>query len=289
MTYFSSLDKKFPVAGCFAAMAACLTVPSGHSAGLVNPGFELPVLTRGVADFATFNESVVTGWKTTALDRLIEIWSDGFASSDGFGPINAFEGTQHAELNANSVATLYQDSTGIAAGSLVGFTFAHRGRLGVDTLRLTITDLGANNVPGGGDDSTLFTKLYSDNRFAWSQYTSAAEAPIVTLGNNIRFAYESVSAAGGDSTYGNFLDAVNFGVGVPEPTTTMLMFGALIPTLAVRSRRKTKGQPRGARVQLSRMGGVTKAEGAFVWLPTPSAATRSTQSRARAAQSPSPR
>ncbi|MDO9227761.1 MAG: PEP-CTERM sorting domain-containing protein [Pseudomonadota bacterium] len=177
----------------------------------------------------------IPGWQTTASDNKIEIWSDSFQG------IAAYEGTQFAELNAYEVSTLYQDVTGIASGSLVGFQFAHRGRLGVDVLRLSIIDLGLDSLIGGGDDTTLFSNQYSTGNNAWAFYTSAGEAPIIALGNNVRFAYESISAAGGNPAISNFLDAADFGVGVavasvPEPSSiALLLLGVM--GLGIRGRK----------------------------------------------------
>ena len=147
--------------------------------------------------YALVNASQVPGWKTTATDNLIEIWRQGFLG------VPAYDGDQHAELNATQVSTLYQDVTGIAPGSIVGFQFAHRGRLGVDTMEFTLTDLGPNGVLGGGDDTVLFDQQYSDDKTAWGFYTGSG---ITALGNTVRFSFKSISAAGGDQAIGNFLD-----------------------------------------------------------------------------------
>jgi hypothetical protein len=126
------------------------------------------------------------------------------------------------------VSTLYQDIFGVAGGSIVGFPFAHRGCLGVDTMLFRMTDLGVDGVIGGGD-TTLFTNTYSDGKSAWGFYTGSG---ITALGNTVRFSFESVSAFGDRPSYGNFLDDVDFGVGVgahaPEPATILLFgFGLL--------------------------------------------------------------
>jgi hypothetical protein len=204
-------------------LGLALTTSRDAAAGLINGSFEIPRFTPGVPDFALFDASMVTGWQTTATNNVIELWSDGFSNVSG-GPVFAYEGDQHAELNATEVSTLFQDASGIPLGSLVGFQFAHRGRSGVDTLRLTITDLGSDNAPGGlltAVDTVLFTNLYSDGNTAWGFYTNPT--PLAALGNTVRFAYESVSAAGGNQAIGNFIDAADFGVGVgaavPEPST----------------------------------------------------------------------
>ena len=108
-------------------------------------------------------------------------------------------------------------------------------------MRLIITDLGANNAAGGGDDSVLFTKDYADGNTAWGFYTSAGESPISALGNNIRFAYQALTTASGNSTIGNFIDAADFGIGVgggnvPIPGTVLLVGLGLACLRAVRRR-----------------------------------------------------
>jgi hypothetical protein len=190
--------------------AATFSGPArANGTSLINGGFEgNPVLTPGTSNI--FNQSAVDGWKTTATDSNIEIWASG---ANG-GP-SAYEGNQFAELNAHQTAALYQDVSGISAGGLLGFEFAHRARVGTDVMRLTITDLGINDIFGDGDDTTLYTNLYSDTTAAWGFYSSANIA--TTLGNTIRFSYEAVSTGSGSPSAGNFLDAASFGVGVGVP------------------------------------------------------------------------
>jgi hypothetical protein len=214
-------------------LALAYALPAAAADHLTNPGFEDPSLTPGAADYHVVDAGTVPGWATTATDNRIELWTDGFIG------VTSYEGAQHAELNANQVSTLYQDLDGIAAGSLLSFQFAHRGRAGVDTLLLTITSLGADSALGGGDDVVLFTKQYSTDNTAWSLYTSSSEAPIIASGFPMRFAFESVDAAGGDPRVGNFLDAVDFGLGVappapiPTPSIGLLGQGLLVTTLGL--------------------------------------------------------
>ena len=191
------------------------------NAGLINGGFELPVI--GSTASTQANPGLVPGWQTT--DTSIEIWSQSFQG------VTSFEGDQHAEINAIIDGTLFQDVTGIAPGSILGFEFAHRARVGTDVMQLDITDLGSDNLPGGGNDTVLFSKQYSATTTAWIFNTNAGEAPIVALGNTTRFAYSAISTGSGNIGAGNFLDAVDFGVGigtVPIPSTAILILTGLL-------------------------------------------------------------
>ena len=170
-----------------------------------NPGFEEPRIQKGAFEF----RKRIPGWKTT--NELFEIWSTGFLG------VGAYDGDQFVELNAMEEGTLFQDRASIAQDEVIEFSFAHRGRNGDDTLKLTIIDLGADNVEGGDDDQQLFTREYTTGKDAWAVYNSLAEPSIKAFGNKVRFAYTAIRATGGkgaDNTEGNFLDSVEFGVGV---------------------------------------------------------------------------
>lgn len=225
-----------------AAAALTLGLAAGAQASFVNGSFEDPLgggaestsdwTTR---DFVITSQANVTGWRTTAASGNIEIWRQPGPDAT---PTPAYLGSRFAELNADTVGALYQDVTGIAAGSIVGWELAHRGRSGLDTMRLTITDMGADNALGGGDDTVLFTSLFTDGNTAWGFHQGTG---LVAVGNTVRFEFGAVSTSSGNNSIGNFLDAVDFGVGVgqrvPEPAS-LLLVGAALAAAGVASRRR---------------------------------------------------
>src|SRR5579862_2488438 len=58
-------------------------------------------------------------WKTTEPDSIMEIWWTGFNG------VNAYSGNQFIEMDANALATTYQNFL-IPPGATVTIGFAHR-------------------------------------------------------------------------------------------------------------------------------------------------------------------
>jgi hypothetical protein len=194
---------------------AASAVSASALGGLVDGSFENNDVYYG---YGFIQGGIDTSWLTTAPDNLIEVWGE-------YMPIAAYEGTRCVELNANYASTLYQTVAPVAAGTSVNWHFAHHGRYGTDTMRLTITDLGSDQAWGGGDDTTLFTNEFSADNTAWMVNYGG----VSSLGNSMHFAFEAVSAVGGN-TQGNLIDWCDFGVGViPAPgAISLLAIGALI-------------------------------------------------------------
>ncbi len=204
-------------------------VSSLHANLLVNAGFEAPTLAKDT--YSILDQSKVPGWKSTATDQKIEVWSTPFNG------VSAFEGNQFAEINANMQETLYQDVTGVAAGETLTFQLAHRGRATTESMRFTITDLGIDGIYGTADDTTLFAKTYSDGTGNWGFYTSATEAQILSKGDTIRVSFASLTPG----SVGNFLDAVALNATpatvAPEPgvwAALSLLFFATFGRMALR-------------------------------------------------------
>jgi len=212
----------------FAASAfVTLGTATSANAGLINPGFEYGQPTGSYADYNDASIAPSGGWYTTETDHQIEVWGSGYSG------VQAYQGSNFVELNANAVGTLYQTVKGIQTGYVVDYHFAHRGRLGNDTMQLDITDLTTG--------TSLFSQQYTDGKNAWGFYSGNLTVGAgIAATDTVKFAYTSVSAAGGNPTIGNFLDSADFGVGVnnvPEPTS-LAIFGVGLTGLIVARRRR---------------------------------------------------
>lgn len=222
-----------PLVGLCCALAA----PSAARATLINGGFD--AYPQAASSYSTYTDSNYAGWQTTEGDHQIEVWGTGFQG------VAAYQGSSFVEINANEISTLYQDVSGIPAGALLSFAFAHRGRMGTDTMRLVLTDLGNSGVYGGSDNTVLYSGSYSDDDTAWGAYSSTGMAAIASLGNVLRMSFISVNAAGGNASIGNFLDGVSLSAqgggsqivtAVTEPGTLGLLAAAFGGLLLLRRR-----------------------------------------------------
>ncbi|MFC7387326.1 Ig-like domain-containing protein [Sphaerisporangium rhizosphaerae] len=175
---------------------------------LVNGSFEAPAVATVDWSIPDASTNPAAGWHTTATDNKLEFWR---GSAAGFP---AADGQQFAELNANQVSTLYQDLPTVP-GTPMTWGVYHRGRLGTDVMRVLIGAPGATmaQIPSGASSPDI-----SDDNTAWRYYTGVYVVPPGQT--TTRFAFESVSAAGGTPTAGNFLDGVTFQSPPCLPMTT---------------------------------------------------------------------
>ncbi|MFD0352380.1 hypothetical protein ACFVHW_01335 [Streptomyces sp. NPDC127110] len=162
------------------------------SISLENGGFEAPAI--GDQTFTFLDEGSVPGWKTTASDRKIELWSDGYKG------VPAAEGRQFAELNATEASTLYQD-VATSPGQSLRWRLDHRGRLGNDTMEVLI----------GPPDGPLVPQGRLADAMTWGQHSGQYRVPAGQT--RTRFAFRAVESTGGDASFGNFLDGISFGTG----------------------------------------------------------------------------
>ncbi len=173
------------------------------SIGNINSSFEnLDILTNNDHDqsfnsgnIKNYDQSFIDGWSTTAADQRIEIWHNNNTISSGIH--DAFHGDQFAEINANSDAALYFDLATVP-GSFLNWSFAHKGRSGIDELSVNIGAPGAEVVQGN------FATDNTDWAFYEGNYTIPADQ------FTTRFQFEAVSTNGGNNSVGNFVDTISF-------------------------------------------------------------------------------
>ncbi|WP_395025488.1 beta strand repeat-containing protein [Comamonas odontotermitis] len=150
----------------------------------------------------------MTGLLTTG--GLIEMWSTGFSS------VNARDGRNFVELNANQASRLYQRIC-LVQGETVGWQFSHRGRSSTTTRDVAEVKIGAATAvarvgtTSNGSMDTPQAILGSINtppspNGGWRDYSGSFPYTGATGGTN--FGFESISSAGGDNSVGNFLDNV---------------------------------------------------------------------------------
>ncbi|HLY13239.1 MAG TPA: hypothetical protein VKR24_02730 [Candidatus Limnocylindrales bacterium] len=188
-----------------AAPAAVAAASCGAgSSTLLDGGFETPVIAAG--GNSSLDASLVPPWLTTDSANQIEIWGSGFNG------VPAAQGAQFVEINANSAGTLYQDVVTMS-GEKMTWSLEHRGRSGTDTMKVLIGDAATADV-GSDTGWNFFSPDLSDPNTAWGAHTGSY---VVPSGQTCtRFGFRAVSSAGGDNSFGNFLDAVSFSVTVPR-------------------------------------------------------------------------
>ncbi|MEO0574629.1 MAG: DUF642 domain-containing protein [Pseudomonadota bacterium] len=182
-----------------------LVLSTAANAGLiVNGGFENNEVNNGNGGWEWYSSSDVDGWDGSN----IEIWQD-------FGAIGAYEGTQHAELNAHPSSggafSIYQ-SFATTAGESYTLSFAYGARRNNhESFQVQLDGLGS-----------LLNELIDDhtvNNWSTFSYTFTADSSETTL------RFTSVTPQTG--TVGNFLDAIDV-VAVPAPGVLMLFGTALL-------------------------------------------------------------
>jgi hypothetical protein len=175
-----------------------VTVPCTDTPiALTNGSFEAPPVT-GYQFLPDASSNPGIGWSTTATDKLVEFWRTGFQG------VQAADGQQFAELNATQFSTLYQDLPTIP-GTVMTWSLYHRGVAGTDTMHVLIGAPGATTAqtPAGASSPDI-----TDGNTAWGHYTGTY---VVPPGQTVtRFAFQSVTTAGGNPATGNLLDGVVF-------------------------------------------------------------------------------
>ncbi|MBC6310904.1 LPXTG cell wall anchor domain-containing protein [Listeria sp. FSL L7-1582] len=137
----------------------------------------------------------VEAWGTSNPSGRIEVWQNG----NGQG-VPAYSGNNFVELNSDAAGPIYQDIKTIP-GSTLTWSFAHRGRSGVDSAELLI------GAPG--NLTPIF--LASDGQ-EWGTYSGTYIVPAGQTHTRLTFA--PISTSTGNLTIGNFLDDVNLYINI---------------------------------------------------------------------------
>lgn len=181
---FVLLTVSFSLAFSFSTAAEDNGLVVGQSS-IINGGFEDPDLKTAnpTASWKNTTKDQVSGWDTTATDGKIEFgWmKDGATletASDHMKPtvtseliagVGASDGWQFAEVVGNESSSLYQ-SLSLNAGHSYEWAVHHRGRAGVDTLALFLTD----------DANIDYTKSDKESKDHFSQIIEWMKAQGVT-------------------------------------------------------------------------------------------------------------
>jgi hypothetical protein len=168
------------------------------TAPLVGPctnGFQNSSFESGPApaSYIITSQNNLPYWRTTATDKMVEVWHTGY--NGGSGPVPAYDGTYFVELEANLTGALYQDVY-TTPGTTLLWNFAHRGRAGTDTCNLKIGPPGA----------TIQVTKVMDNNNAWGVYQGGYAVPANQYVT--RFEFNALGSYGGNNSVGNFLDDV---------------------------------------------------------------------------------
>lgn len=174
---------------------------------LCNSDFE-SYTSLGVFD----NSNVASNcWQTTATDNKIEIWSTN---------PSPYSGSKFIELNATQLSTLFQ-KINLNAGSNLDISFAHRGRMGTDSVKVMIG-------PVGGASTTL--GIFGTGNTAWKVYNVSYKVPS-TGQFNLQFVSQFATP---DKTYGNFLDGVTLKTGsCAVASTKITLINDPLPTALI--------------------------------------------------------
>ena len=202
-----------------------------------NGSFETPACTTQYQPNIASGASGIV-WKTTASDGMIEIVSAATDKTDNgtthyslaqkwHNQGTAADGTQYAELNANSAGALYQDVL-TKPGSTMYWQVSHNGRNGTDTMAVVIAPvdkvvnittqdqlLQVVNSP-----DTYGAKVYNNLTAASGENNWTIHSGSYTVPEGqyyMRYFFVAISTADSDNTIGNHIDKVSFSTSMPEP------------------------------------------------------------------------
>ncbi|MCL2859965.1 MAG: MucBP domain-containing protein [Oscillospiraceae bacterium] len=198
-----------------------------------NPGFEDNSATMVTPPKNNFlDPSGVAPWETTDSLNQIEVWQSGFTPGiPGGVTFTAHSGDWFAEINANSVATLYQQVAAVPGG-LYKWGVWHMGRNGDDTMHIYINGVAMYPYVDGKQSDNLDL---TDGQAVWGNHMGYYMLPITSDQTSMDFQMQAISTANGINAQGNFVDDASLYL-IVEPTIQYLHVGDPTPaddTLAI--------------------------------------------------------
>ena len=182
---------------------------TGTSTSLVNGDISQPALSAG--GYSITDQSNVPGWSSTEGDGKIEVWNNPV----GIQPPN---GNQSIELDANTIAGIYQDLA-LTPGVTYDWTVQHAGRCAAADVA---------DVEIGSPTGTLsVAAVMSDTQNSWTTYSGTYVVPAGQT--TTRFELQGISTGcSGGSSWGNEIANVAL-----TPDQTDLPSGGLTGVLVV--------------------------------------------------------
>ena len=179
----------------------------------------------------TVGQSITYGVVYSVSSAIDSLFTSAYFD---YSTVEPAEGSLLAELNANSVSTLYQDVDTIP-GTTLYWSIQHQGRSrsGNDVMKVNIGSTSSQTeqttLTKVANGSTSSVATISDGRGAtgadWATYRGSY---VVPAGQTItRFAFESVSSAI-STTAGNFLDDISFAPLAACPLTRTAVAGTTV-------------------------------------------------------------
>ncbi len=169
----------------------------GTTIGLRNGDFETP---RVAANNYTLVNTATAGveWRNTA-ENIVELWGSPFQG------VNAYSGSQFAELNALVPGTLYQDLTTVPGSTMV-WRIAHKATIrNGESMWVRV---GAPGAAPGYTSPKLTANLVGTDRNGWTVHSGTYTVPAGQT--TTRFAFESDGSTTANPSSGNLLDAIEF-------------------------------------------------------------------------------
>jgi uncharacterized repeat protein (TIGR01451 family) len=184
--------------GVTSTAAAVTQSPNcGTTIGLRNGDFETP---RVRANFYAEVDVNTPGlvWRNTA-ENIVEMWNTPFSG------VNAYSGSQIAELNALLPGTLYQDAATVPGSTMV-WRIAHKAteRNG-ESMWVRIGEPGSNLAYRS---PRLTANLIGPDRNGWTVHSGSYTVPAGQT--TTRFAFESDGTTTANPSTGNLLDDIEF-------------------------------------------------------------------------------